>query len=169
MVERIELIRGDITKIDADAIVNAANRSLLGGGGVDGAIHKAAGTGLLEACRLLGGCNTGEAKITPGYNLPARHVIHTAGPVWGASVHEAEKLLAGCYRESLLKATLHDCKSIAFPNISTGVYGFPKQPAAEIAIREVKRYLATNAVPIKVIFVCFDAENFAIYQEFLNQ
>ena len=164
METRIELIQEDITKLKTDAIVNAANPSLLGGGGVDGAIHKAAGPGLREVCRLLGGCNTGEAKITRGYNLPARFIIHTVGPVWGVGdSHEAE-LLASCYRESLAQATIHDCKTVAFPNISTGVYHFPKELAADIAIREVRKYLAENNIPEKVIFVCFDEENYSIYK-----
>jgi O-acetyl-ADP-ribose deacetylase (regulator of RNase III) len=169
METRIELIQGDITKLKADAIVNAANPSLLGGGGVDGAIHKAAGPGLLEVCRLLGGCDTGEAKITKGYKLPAQFVIHTVGPVWGVGDRHEEELLAGCYRKSLAQATVHDCKTVAFPNISTGVYHFPKELAAEIAIREVRNYLAANPVPEKVIFVCFDEENYSIYNHLLNQ
>jgi O-acetyl-ADP-ribose deacetylase (regulator of RNase III) len=169
MDKRIELIQGDITKLKVDAIVNAANPSLLGGGGVDGAIHKAAGPGLLEVCRLLGGCETGEAKITKGYKLPARFVIHTVGPVWGVGDRHEEELLGSCYRESLAQATVHDCRTIAFPNISTGVYHFPKELAAGIAIREVKKYLLTNAVPEKVIFACFDDENFGIYKELLSQ
>lgn len=169
METRIDLIQGDITKLKVDAIVNAANPSLLGGGGVDGAIHRAAGPGLLEVCNLLGGCKTGEAKTTKGYKLPAQFVIHTVGPVWGVGDRNEEKLLACCYKNSLAQATVHDCKTIAFPNISTGVYHFPKELAAKIAINEVKDYLSTNAVPEKVIFVCFDAENLAIYQQLLNQ
>jgi O-acetyl-ADP-ribose deacetylase len=169
MEKRIELIHGDITKLNVDAIVNAANPSLLGGGGVDGAIHHAAGPGLLEVCRLLGGCKTGEAKITKGYKLPARFVIHTVGPVWGVGDRNEEALLASCYRESLTQATIHDCRTIAFPNISTGVYHFPKELAAEIAIREVKNYLAVNVIPEKVTFVCFGEENYSIYQALLNQ
>lgn len=169
METRIELIRGDITKLKVDAIVNAANPSLLGGGGVDGAIHHAAGPGLLEVCQLLGGCKTGEAKITRGYKLPAQFVIHTVGPVWGVGDRNEEGLLANCYRKSLAQATIHDCKTIAFPNISTGVYRFPKELAAKIAIGEVKNYLEGNAVPEKVIFVCYDAENFEIYQDLVNQ
>jgi O-acetyl-ADP-ribose deacetylase (regulator of RNase III) len=168
METRIDLIQGDITKLKVDAIVNAANPSLLGGGGVDGAIHSAAGPGLLEVCRLLGGCKTGEARITKGYKLPARFVIHTVGPVWGVGDRNESELLAGCYRKSLTQATVHDCKTVAFPNISTGVYHFPKELAAEIAIREVKKYLEANTVPEKVIFVCFDDENFAIYKQLLN-
>lgn len=169
METRIELIQGDITKLKIDAIVNAANPSLLGGGGVDGAIHRAAGPGLLEVCSLLGGCKTGEAKITKGYKLPAQFVIHTVGPVWGVGDRREEELLANCYRNSLAQATVHDCKTVAFPNISTGVYHFPKDIAAKIAISEVKNYLATNDIPEKIIFVCFDEENFAIYQHLLNQ
>jgi O-acetyl-ADP-ribose deacetylase (regulator of RNase III) len=168
METRIDLIQGDITKLKVDAIVNAANPFLLGGGGVDGAIHSAAGPGLLEVCRLLGGCKTGEARITKGYKLPARFVIHTVGPVWGVGDRNESELLAGCYRKSLTQATVHDCKTVAFPNISTGVYHFPKELAAEIAIREVKKYLEANTVPEKVIFVCFDDENFAIYKQLLN-
>ena len=169
METRIELIQGDITKLKVDAIVNAANPSLLGGGGVDGAIHRAAGPGLAEVCRLLDGCATGEAKTTKGYKLPAQFVIHTVGPVWGVGDRREEELLASCYRKSLAQATVHDCTTIAFPNISTGVYHFPKELAAEIAIREVGNYLSANPVPQKVIFVCFDDENFAIYQHLLNQ
>ncbi len=169
METRIELIQGDITKLKVDAIVNAANPSLLGGGGVDGAIHHAAGPGLLEVCQLLGGCKTGEAKITKGYKLPAQFVIHTVGPVWGVGDRNEEMLLANCYRKSLAQATVHDCKTVAFPNISTGIYHFPKELAAKIAIREVRNYLAVNSIPEKIIFVCFDAENFAIYQELLSQ
>jgi len=169
METRIELIKGDITKLKVDAIVNAANPSLLGGGGVDGAIHHAAGPGLAEVCRLLDGCKTGEAKTTKGYKLPAQFVIHTVGPVWGVGDRREAELLASCYRKSLAQATVHDCATIAFPNISTGVYHFPKELAAEIAIREVRNYLSANPIPAKVIFVCFDDENFAIYQHLLNQ
>jgi O-acetyl-ADP-ribose deacetylase len=168
MNNRIELIKGDITTCDADAIVNAANNSLLGGGGVDGAIHRAAGPGLLEVCRLLEGCATGEAKITKGFKLKASFIIHTVGPVW----HDGEKgeaeLLASCYRESLKLAASHNCKTIAFPNISTGIYHFPKKSAAEIAIKAVASFLANNPCPNKVIFVCFDQENFDIYSEVLK-
>ncbi|RME08251.1 MAG: O-acetyl-ADP-ribose deacetylase, partial [Bacteroidetes bacterium] len=137
-MNRIKLIKGDITRLDVDAIVNAANRSLLGGGGVDGAIHRAAGPELLAHCRTMGGCETGEAVITPGFRLPARYVIHTVGPVYGSMpAIEAERLLANAYRNSLELAAGHKLKVIAFPNISTGVYGFPKEKAAEIAISTV--------------------------------
>jgi O-acetyl-ADP-ribose deacetylase (regulator of RNase III) len=169
MMKGIELIQGDITCLEVDVIVNAANNSLLGGGGVDGAIHRAAGPALLEECRMLGGCATGEAKITGGYRLQAKWVIHTVGPVWRGGHKKEEYLLACAYRESLLLAREYELKSIAFPNISTGVYGFPKELAAEIAIEEVKSYLRLNSLPEKVIFCAFDQENFEIYQEMLQR
>jgi O-acetyl-ADP-ribose deacetylase (regulator of RNase III) len=169
MPDRISLIRGDITTLEADAIVNAANRTLLGGGGVDGAIHRAAGPSLLEACRKLNGCETGQAKITDGFLLPARHVIHTVGPVWrGGSANERE-LLAECYRNSLHLAAKHGLKSVAFPNISTGVYGFPKEEAARIAIEAVRAYLKDPGTVEQVIFVVFDLENLALYQNLLGE
>lgn len=168
-MERIELYHGDITRLEVDAIVNAANSTLLGGGGVDGAIHRAAGPELLVACRALGGCPTGEARLTPGYRLPARWVIHTVGPVWhGGHGREAE-LLASAYRSSLEIARDHQMKSIAFPNISTGVYGFPKNQAALVAIHTVRKFLTENQWPEKVIFVLFDQENLGIYQETLRE
>jgi len=167
-MNKIELIRGDITRIDADAIVNAANTSLLGGGGVDGAIHRAAGPKLLEECRTLNGCKTGEAKLTHGYNLPARYVIHTAGPVWHGGNHNEPELLKSCYTNSLALAASHNLKSIAFPNISTGVYGFPKHEAAAIAIASVKKGLSVYTEIKKVTFVVFDEENYAIYKEMLG-
>lgn len=168
-MERIELYHGDITRLEVDAIVNAANSTLLGGGGVDGAIHRAAGPELLVACRALGGCPTGEARLTSGYRLPARWVIHTVGPVWhGGHGREAE-LLASAYRSSLEIARDHQMKSIAFPNISTGVYGFPKNQAALVAIRTVRKFLTENQWPEKVIFVLFDQENLGIYQETLRE
>jgi O-acetyl-ADP-ribose deacetylase len=166
-MKRIELIRGDITKVEADAVVNAANSSLLGGGGVDGAIHRAAGPQLLEACRNLNGCPTGEAKITEGFNLNAKYVIHTVGPVWrGGNANEAE-LLEKCYMNSLELAAMHSVKRIAFPNISTGVYGFPKDRAAEIAVNSVKSWLESHPAPELVIFVVFDEENAEIYNHIL--
>ena len=161
--DRIELVKGDITEMDVDAIVNAANRSLLGGSGVDGAIHRAAGPMLLEACRLLQGCETGQAKITKGFNLKARFVIHTVGPVWYGGNSNEETLLASCYRSSLALAEKNSCRSIAFPNISTGIYHFPKEKAAEIAIREVMTFLKSHSIPEKIYFVCFDNENHNIY------
>ncbi len=161
----ISLIRGDITRIEADAIVNAANRTLLGGGGVDGAIHRAAGPGLLEACRKLHGCDTGDARITPGFRLPARYVIHAVGPVWRGGDHHEPELLAQCYRRSLQLALEYRCKTIAFPNISTGVYGFPKEPAAGIAIGTVDDFLRRKGPVMEVIFVVFDPENEMLYRE----
>jgi len=168
MNDRIEVILGDITTFNADAIVNAANNSLLGGGGVDGAIHRAAGPGLLEVCRLLGGCPTGEAKITKGFKLQAKYIIHTVGPVWHGGNDREEELLSSCYRESLKLAGGHNCKTVAFPNISTGIYHFPKRSAAGIAIHEVTKFLEQNPLPEKVTFVCFDKENYEIYKELLT-
>ncbi|WP_341910740.1 O-acetyl-ADP-ribose deacetylase [Ferrovibrio terrae] len=162
-MQRISVVTGDITRLAVDAIVNAANESLLGGGGVDGAIHRAAGPALLAECRDLGGCPTGEARITRGYRLPARHVIHTVGPVWhGGSRNEAE-LLARCYRNSLALARDHGLGSIAFPAISTGIYGYPLAPATAIAVREVQAWLATQPAPSRVVFCCFSAEVAAVY------
>lgn len=166
--DRIQILKGDITILKVDAIVNAANTSLLGGGGVDGAIHRAAGPGLLEECKSLGGCPTGEAKITSGYNLPAKFVIHTVGPVWQGGNRNEDELLAACYRNSLRIAENMKMNTIAFPNISTGVYGFPKERAASIAIREVKDFLENNEEIKKVIFVIFDDENLAIYQRLIE-
>lgn len=168
-MSRIKLIQSDITKLDVDVIVNAANSSLMGGGGVDGAIHRAAGPQLLAECITLGGCPTGEAKITKGYNLEARFIIHTVGPIWrGGDTNESE-LLASCYRNSLSLAVEHNCTSIAFPNISTGIYGFPKELAAEIAVREVRFFLSANKMVSQVFFCCFDSENFLIYNRLLTE
>jgi O-acetyl-ADP-ribose deacetylase (regulator of RNase III) len=157
MLDRIEIVEGDITRLDLDAIVNAANRSLLGGGGVDGAIHRAAGPELREACKLLGGCETGEAKITPGFNLTSRYIIHTVGPVWGGGERGEDRLLANCYRNSLTLARKHDLASIAFPAISTGAYGFPPDRAAYIAVRTIHAALADAGGPERIIFCCFGA------------
>ncbi|HNX44453.1 MAG TPA: O-acetyl-ADP-ribose deacetylase [Bacteroidales bacterium] len=165
---RIELIRGDITVLTADAIVNAANSSLLGGGGVDGAIHRAAGPHLLEECRTLGGCPAGEARITNGYRLAAKYVIHTVGPVYHGGAHDEPVKLAACYRNSLKLAVENGCKTVAFPNISTGVYSYPKNEAAGIAVAEVKHFLTENTSLEKVIFCCFDQENYNIYREILS-
>ncbi|MCF8358014.1 MAG: O-acetyl-ADP-ribose deacetylase [Prolixibacteraceae bacterium] len=161
---RIELIKGDITRLNVDAIVNAANTSLLGGGGVDGAIHRAAGPGLLAECRTLNGCPTGDAKITKGYNLPAKFVIHTVGPVWNNGLHEEPEKLASCYRRSLEVAVENGVKTVAFPNISTGVYHFPKSMAANIALETVSDFLRKNEHIEKVIFCAFDDENYGIYE-----
>lgn len=164
----ISLFRGDITTLAVDAIVNAANNSLLGGGGVDGAIHRAAGPQLLAECRGLGGCETGKAEITRGYNLPARHVIHTVGPVYQDGSHGEAELLSSCYRECLQLVVAHGLQSIAFPNISTGVYGYPKQEAAEIAVKAAKDFLQGRDVALQIIFCVFDEENFHIYQRLVG-
>jgi len=170
----LHLIQGDITKITADAIVNAANSSLLGGGGVDGAIHRAGGKAILEACIKIrdrqGGCKTGDAVITTAGNLPAKYVIHTVGPVWNGGKKGEETLLASAYRNSLRLAAENDVTSIAFPGISTGIYHFPKQRAAEIAIATTQDFLKNNANTAikKVIFVCFDAESYEIYERLLG-
>jgi len=165
---KIELIWGDITEIKVDAIVNAANNSLLGGGGVDGAIHDVAGDELLQECEKLGGCDTGDAKITKGYNLPAKHVIHAVGPVWRGGHANENSLLASCYKKSLEIASEYGLKSVAFPNISTGVYRFPLDKAADIAISEVRDYLENHHEIEKVIFVAFSKSNFDIYKEKLE-
>ena len=168
MSKQIKVVQTDITKLEVDAIVNAANKSLLGGGGVDGAIHRAAGPDLLEECRGLNGCQTGNAKITKGYNLLAKHVIHTVGPVWNGGKYDEEQLLASCYEESLKLAIENNCKTIAYPNISTGIYGFPKKPAAKIAISTVKDFLEKDQSIKEILFVCFDDENYNIYSELLK-
>jgi O-acetyl-ADP-ribose deacetylase (regulator of RNase III) len=160
-------IQANITTLDVDAIVNAANRSLLGGGGVDGAIHRAAGPELVHECRLLGGCKTGEAKITKGYRLPARHVIHTVGPVWQSGEHGEPDQLAACYRNSLALADRHGLRSIAFPCISTGIFGYPADAAARIAVDTVRTTLAEATALQDVTFCCFSADDLALYRALL--
>lgn len=164
---KIKLHKGDITKLNVDAIVNAANNSLLGGGGVDGAIHRAAGSKLFEECRTLNGCDTGEAKITGGYLLPAKYVIHTVGPVWQGGNKREDELLKSAYLNSLKLAEKYNLNSIAFPNISTGVYGFPKSRAADIAVETVSGFQSDTLK--EVTFVCFDDENWGIYKELLEK
>jgi O-acetyl-ADP-ribose deacetylase len=168
-MDRIELVKGDITRVKVDAIVNAANSSLLGGGGVDGAIHRGAGPALLEFCKSLNGCNTGEAKISPGFNLPAKYIIHTVGPVWKGREYNEDFLLAVCYKNSLKLATDNNIRTIAFPSISTGVYKFPTERAAKIAIRETRNFLKVNFKINKVIFVCFDDGTYNIYKSLLYE
>ncbi|MFA7552131.1 MAG: O-acetyl-ADP-ribose deacetylase [Bacteroidales bacterium] len=158
-MKRIQIICGDITRVQTDAIVNAANSTLLGGGGVDGATHRAAGKELLEECKTLGGCRTGEAKITKGYRLPARYVIHTVGPVWKGGEHNERKLLASCYRNSLVLAAKHGLKTIAFPCISTGVYGYPPELAAQTALETIAEFLSTDKTIEMVILVAFSRED----------
>ena len=171
-MNRVKLIQGDITKLQVDAVVNAANSSLLGGGGVDGAIHRAGGPQILEECKQIrnrqGGCKTGEAVITGGGNLKAKHVIHTVGPVWNGGTNNEEQLLANAYRNSLQLAVENNISTIAFPNISTGIYGFPKRRAAEIAIETVQQFLQANESVREVIFCCFDEENTNLYQQLLK-
>ena len=167
--KRIELVNGDITTLDVDAIVNAANKSLLGGGGVDGAIHDAAGPDLLTECKILNGCETGQSKITDGYRLKAKHVIHTVGPVWFGGYRDEPSLLASCYNSSLTLAKEKKIKTVAFPGISTGAYGFPKDLAAVIAINETKRFLNKNSYPEKVIFVTFGDDSYETYRKLLDQ
>lgn len=169
MANRIEVIKGDITTQRVDAIVNAANSSLLGGGGVDGAIHDAAGPQLLEECRTLGGCPTGEARITRGYRLPARWVIHTVGPIWEGGAVREDELLASCYRHCLRLAAEHEIRSLAFPAISTGAYGYPLEQATRIAVREVRAGLAARAGLDRVIFVCFGESAFTCYRSILHE
>jgi O-acetyl-ADP-ribose deacetylase len=160
---KISVVEGDITEQHVDAIVNAANTSLLGGGGVDGAIHRAAGPRLLDECRTLGGCATGQAKITRGYNLPAKWVVHTVGPVWHGGGRHEDEMLASCYRESLGLAVKNGVRTIALPAISTGVYGFPLQRAAAIAVREARSFLEENPSLEKVVFVCFGKAAYDCY------
>ncbi|OCX52897.1 O-acetyl-ADP-ribose deacetylase [Mucilaginibacter sp. PPCGB 2223] len=172
MDKRIKVVQGDITKQQVDAIVNAANSSLMGGGGVDGAIHRAGGKAILEECIKIvdrqGRCKTGEAVITTGGNLPAKYVIHTVGPIWNKGNAKQNQLLANCYRNSLKLAVGNNAKTIAFPNISTGVYRFPKEEAAQIAIDTVNEFLSRNDTLTEVVFVCFDKENYQIYADILK-
>ncbi len=171
-MSRIKLIKGDITQLKVDAIVNAANNSLLGGGGVDGAIHRVGGPAILKECieirKRQGGCATGEAVVTGGGDLPAKYVIHTVGPVWKGGKINEDVLLEHCYTNSLQLAERYQLNSIAFPNISTGVYHFPKEEAAGIAIQTAKNFLETHILPSEIIFVCFDEENYSIYRRLLN-
>jgi O-acetyl-ADP-ribose deacetylase len=166
---RLKILQGDITKQKVDAIVNAANNSLLGGGGVDGAIHRGAGPELLAECRTLNGCATGAAKITRGYRLPAKHVIHTVGPVWQGGAHGEDELLAKCYRSCLELLEAHELRSIAFPAISTGVYGFPIDRAARIALAEIKPFLERNTTVDRLLLVCFNQEVYDAYWTALQQ
>ena len=168
--DRIQVVKGDITRIEVDAIVNAANTSLLGGGGVDGAIHRAAGPELYEECKTLGGCATGDAKLTRGYRLPARYVIHAVGPVWRGGNRGEDDLLRSAYRRSLEVAVANGVETIAFPAISTGAYGFPLRRATQIAVDEVRRFLASaqGASIRKVVFVCFDDTTARVYREVLG-
>ena len=168
MLDRVEVVVADITTLDVDAIVNAANRSLLGGGGVDGAIHRAAGPELLEECRALGGCETGEAKITRGYRLKARHVIHTVGPVWQGGACDERRLLANAYANSLALARSRGLASIAFPAISTGVYGYPPREAADVAVATVLHHLDNDHPPARVIFCCFAPQSARLHEDALR-
>jgi O-acetyl-ADP-ribose deacetylase (regulator of RNase III) len=161
-----EVARGDITRLAVDSIVNAANTSLLGGGGVDGAIHRAAGKDLLRACEKLGGCPTGSAKATPGFNLPAKWVFHAVGPVWNGGTNQEPDLLAGCYRRCMELAREYQAKSIAFPAISTGIYHFPRQQAAEIAVRTVREHRQASGLE-QIIFCCFDESTAEVYEKLL--
>ncbi len=167
-MNRLSIVKGDIVRMKTDAIVNAANTSLLGGGGVDGAIHRAAGEDLLKECITLGGCNTGEAKITKGYKLNAKYVIHTPGPIWRGGNKGESELLANCYKNSLSLAKENGVKSIAFPSISTGVYRFPVEKAAQIAIREISSFLKTDDTFEKIVIVCYDEDTLKTYKSILK-
>lgn len=169
MKEKIEILQGDITQLSVDAIVNAANTSLLGGGGVDGTIHRAAGPALLEECQTLGGCATGEAKITGAYNLPARYVIHTPGPIWRGGQNNEDCLLANCYQNSLSLITQHPIQTIAFPSISTGIYGFPVDRACRIALKEIWGFLQHHYNLQKVTIVCFSPDVYHAYMQALQE
>ncbi len=164
----IKIVKGDITKLKVDAIVNAANNSLLGGGGVDGSIHRAAGPKLLEYNRTLGGCETGDAKISPGFNLPAKYIIHTVGPVWNGGKYKEDELLSSCYQNSLKLAVKNNIKTIAFPAISTGVYRFPLERATNIAIDTTRNFLSEHSEIDEVIFVCFDDKTYQTYSKLLG-
>ena len=169
MHDRMVVVQGDITTLAVDAIVNAANASLLGGGGVDGAIHRAAGPGLLSECRQLGGCPTGQARLTGGHQLPARYVLHTVGPVWRGGAAGEPELLASCYRTALQLAADHGMGTVAFPAISTGIYGYPLAPASRIALRTTREFLAAHPRPRLVMFVCYSAGDLAEYQRALAE